>query len=128
MKNLKLETMKKLESLLNNKTYNVDKYYCDIINTCIDYDNEAQDSLYLYDTIHEYYNVIDDEILEAYIKEQLNYGVSRIKYIFAGVTQDNENYILDDCGNLQDLSIDDCLDMISIAYDKLKNSLESDGE
>lgn len=80
MKNLnelKKETIKKLEEIKNNLSYDNEENYANMVNTMIDYDNEAQDSLYLYDTTQELVEFVDDEILKYLIKENSD-SVSRL--------------------------------------------------
>ena len=43
LNNLKKETIKKLEELKDNLSYNYENDYCDMVNIMIDYDNEAQE-------------------------------------------------------------------------------------
>lgn len=81
MKNLnelKKETIKKLEKIKNNLSYDNEENYVNMVNTMIDYDNEAQDSLYLYDTTQELVEFVDDEILTYLIKENSD-SVSRLR-------------------------------------------------
>lgn len=73
MKNLnelKKETIKKLEEIKSNLSYDNEENYANMVNTMIDYDNEAQDSLYLYDTTQELVEFVDDEILKYLIEKK----------------------------------------------------------
>lgn len=114
MKELREKTIEELRKVKENLKNNYDeKNYCDMINAMIDYDNESQDNLYLYDNAMEYYNFIDNEILEQYIETELReYGVERIRYIL-GDTVNSEVYILDAYGNLENVNdgiFEDCID------------------
>lgn len=126
MKNLnelKKETIKKLEEVKNNLSYDNEKNYVNMINTMIDYDNEAQDDLYLYDTAQELVEFVNDEILK-YLIEKNSDSLSRLRY-FINNTDDDNIYKLDGYGNLENVDIDDfefCIDEI---ITKLKESLEA---
>ena len=129
MKELREKTIKELRKVKENLKNNCDeKNYCDMINAMIDYDNESQDNLYLYDNAMEYYNFIDDELLEQYITRELKeYGVERIRYIL-GDTVNSEVYILDAYGNLENVTdeiFEDCIDQ---AIETLEKAIAEDEE
>lgn len=114
MKELREKTIEELRKVKENLKNNYDeKNYCDMVNAMIDYDNESQDNLYLYDNAMEYYNFIDNELLEQYITSELKeYGVERVRYIL-GDTIDSEVYILNAYGNLENVNdgiFEDCID------------------
>lgn len=129
MKELREKTIKELRKVKENLKNNYDeKNYCDMINGMIDYDNESQDNLYLYDNVMEYYNFIDNELLEQYIASELKeYGVERIRYIL-GDTVNSEIYILDAYGNLENVNdgmFEDCIDQ---AIETLEKAIAEDEE
>lgn len=124
LKELRKETIKKLEEVKNNLSYNNDKNYCDMINTLIDYDNEAQDNLYLYDRIQEMTEFVDDEMLNNYLIKENSDSISRLRY-FINNTQDDDIYKLDGYGNLENVDKQDFEDCIDEAIDILKESLEA---
>lgn len=129
MKELREKTIKELRKVKENLKNNYDeKNYCDMINAMIDYDNESQDNLYLYDNAMEYYNFIDNEILEQYIERELKeYGVERVRYIL-GDTINSEVYILDAYGNLENVNdgmFEDCIDQ---AIETLEKAIVEDEE
>lgn len=120
---LKKETIKKLEEIKNNLSYNNEENYTKMINTMIDYDNEAQDNLYLYDTTQELVNFVDDEILSYLIKENSD-SVSRLR-CFINDTNDDNIYKLNGYGNLENVDINDFEFCIDEAITTLKESLEA---
>ena len=126
MKNLnklKKETIKKLEELKDNLSYNYENDYCDMVNIMIDYDNEAQDDLYLYDITQELVEFVDDETLEYYIDYQIkNFGKDRLFYMFNNVNNVCGLYVVDGYGNLRDVKQDDLIYCIDEAITKLKES------
>lgn len=127
MKNLnelKKETIKKLEEVKNNLSYNNEENYRNMINTMIDYDNEAQDDLYLYDTTQELIEFVDDETLEYYVDYQTKtFGKDRYFYMFDGVSDVCGIYVIDGYGNLRDVEEDDFIYCIDEAITKLKESI-----
>ena len=126
MKNLnelKKETIKKLGEVKNNLSYDNEENYCDMINTMIDYDNEAQDDLYLYDTTQELVEFVDEEILE-YLINQNKDSLSRLRY-FINDTYDDSIYKLNGYGNLENVERDDFIYCIDEAISKLKESMEA---
>ena len=126
MKNLnklKKETIKKLEELKDNLSYNYENDYCDMVNIMIDYDNEAQDDLYLYDITQELVEFVDDETLEYYIDYQIkNFGKDRLFYMFNNVNNVCGLYVVDGYGNLRDVEQNDLIYCIDEAITKLKES------
>ena len=125
MKNLnklKKETIKKLEEIKKNLSYDNEENYCNMVNTMIDYDNEAQDDLYLYDTTQELIEFVDYEILE-YLINQNKDSLSRLRY-FINDTYDDSIYKLNGYGNLENVERDDFIYCIDEAISKLKESME----
>lgn len=120
---LKKETIKKLEEIKNNLSYNNEENYTNMINTMIDYDNEAQDNLYLYDSTQELVNFVDDEILSYLIKENSD-SVSRLR-CFINDTNDDNIYKLNGYGNLENVDKNDFEFCIDEAITTLKESLEA---
>ena len=119
MNKLKKETIEKFEELKENLTYNdTEKNYCDLVNIAIDYDNEAQDELYLYDTIQELCNFVDEDIMDYLIKENST-SLTRLRY-FIGNTSDAVIYKLDSYGNLENVTDDDFEYCVDACLDKLK--------
>lgn len=127
MKDLKKETIKKLETIKNNLNSQSDEEnYCDMINTMIDYDNEAHDDLYLYDNCQEVVGWCDSEMLQYFIENQLKeYGVERIICALEDV-HDAEIYKIDVYQNVYNVNDDDFVMCIDEAIDRLKDSSESE--
>lgn len=123
MKNLIKETIKNFEELKENLTYDKEENYCNLVNIAIDYDNEAQDDLYLYDTIQELCNFVDEEILQQLIKENAKDGLSRLRY-FINNTYDDTIYKLDGYENLENVDNSDFEYCIDECIEKLKTKLE----
>lgn len=120
---LKKETIKKLEEIKNNLSYNNEENYTNMINTMINYDNEAHDNLYLYDTTQELVTFVDDEILNYLIKENSD-SITRLRF-FINDTNDDYIYKLNVYGNLENVDINDFEFCIDEAITKLKESLEA---
>lgn len=122
---LKKETIKKLEEVKNNLSYDNEENYCNMINIMTDYDNEAQDNLYLYDTTQELVEFVDDESLQYYIDYQIKtFGQDRLFYMFRGVNNVCGIYVIDGYGNLRDVEWNDFEYCIDEAITTLKESLE----
>ncbi len=123
---LKKDTIKKLEELKNSLSYDNATNYHDLVNILINYDNEAQDNLYLYDTIQEYYNFVDDELISYIIEEdKRNYGYYDLDRLrcFINDTRSDDIYILDGYGNLENINDEIITDCINQSIDKLKDNL-----
>ena len=122
---LRKETIKKLKDIKNNLSYNLEKDYTNIVNTMIDYDNEAQDNLYLYDNCQQIIDFVDDETLEYYVDYQIKtFGKDRYFYMFNQVNNVIGLYVIDGYGNLRDVEKEDleyCIDeAIKLLNDKLE--------
>lgn len=101
---LRKETIKKLKDYKECiDQESTEENYTNLINMAIDYDNEAQDNLYLYDTIQELVNFVDEEIVQQLIEENAKYGISRLRY-FINTTYDLDIYKLDGYGNLENVT------------------------
>ena len=119
---LKQETIKKFEELKERLFENTtENNYCDLINTATNYDNEAQDSLYLYDTIQELVFFVDEEILQQLIKKNAEYGISRLRY-FINDTYNADIYKLNVYENLENVSDDDFELCIDECIERLQNA------
>ena len=68
LRQLKIKTIEKLNELKNNLSYDNEDNYYEMINIMIDYDNEAQDDLYLHDSINDNVEFVDDESLKYYVE------------------------------------------------------------
>lgn len=89
-----------------------------MVNICVDYDNSAQDKLYISDTVKEVVTWVDDEILE-YLIEQCNNDITRLRY-FIGDTYGADIYKLDVYGNLENVDMNDIIECIDEAIELLK--------
>ena len=121
LKELKKQTIKKLEELreeIPNKS-NEDNY-CDITNALVDYDNEAQDNLYLYDKVRNITEFIDADELDDYIKCQ-DWSVARLR-CFINDTYDDTIYKFDGYGNIDNVCDDDFYFVIDEMIDYIKES------
>lgn len=126
MKNerLKRETIKKLEDLrgeLPNMDY--ENIYCDLWNILADYDNEAQDNLYLCDALNEIVEFVDDEIME-YLIEACGNDIDRLR-CFIGDTHSSSLYKVDRYGNLENVNDDDFIYCIDEIIERIKESEEN---
>ena len=111
---LKRKTIDKLKNIKENLSYDMEKNYHDMINTMIDYDNESQDNIYLYDNCLNTVEFVDDETLQYYVDYQVKtFGYDRLFYMFNNVNNVCGLYVIDGYGNLRDVEIDDfeyCID------------------
>lgn len=125
MKNerLRKETIKKLEELKESlPIMDYETIYCDLINILVDYDNEAQDNLYLYDTLNDIIEFVGDEDLEYLIKGCDN-DIDRLR-CFIGDTYSSNIYKLNGYGNLENVNDDDFVYCIDEIIEKIKESEE----
>lgn len=124
-KELKEETIKKLEELKNNLSYDYEENYCNMINIMIDYDNEAQDDLYLHDMCRELVDIVDEELLQYYLEYQFKtFGVERLFYITQCLEHADTIYKVNGYGNLENVDNDDFIYCIDEAINQLKESME----
>lgn len=122
-KRIKKETIKKLEEIKNNLSYDMEENYTKTINVLIDYDNEAQDTLYLCDRANEVVEVVDDESLQYYVDYQIKtFGQDRYFYMFNQVENVCGLYTIDGCGNLRNIEKSDIESIIDEAIAMLKES------
>lgn len=124
IKELRKETIKKLEELKNNLSYSTEENYCDMINIMIDYDNEAQDKLYLDDMRREILKVVDEELLPYYLES--NNDPQRLFYAMMQVEYADDLYKVNAYGNLENIKPEDFELCIDEAINRLKESLESE--
>lgn len=123
---LRKDTIKKLQEIKDNlKSWNTQDDYTDIINTLIDYDNNANDDLYLYDNAQETTEIVDDETLPYYVDYQIKtFGIDRYFYMFNGVDDVCGLYVIDGYGNLRNMEDYDLECMIDNAITSLKEVLQ----
>lgn len=122
---LRKETIKKLKDIKNNLSYDLEKDYTNIVNTMIDYDNEAQDDLYLYDNCQQNIDFVDDETLEYYVDYQIKtFGKDRYFYMFNQVNNVCGLYVIDGYGNLRNVEKEDLEYCIDEALKSLQDEIE----
>lgn len=128
LKQLRSETIKKLEEVKENLRKNDNETnYCNMINTLIDYDNEAQDNLYLSDRYHELLEIVDEELIQYYLENQFkSFGMERAAYIFAGINYSDSIYKINTYGNLENVTDKDFRICIDEMLEILKNAIESE--
>ena len=122
LKELRKETIEKLEEVKNNLSYDMQDNYTNMINTMIDYDNEAQDTLYLSDKVNETMEIVDDELLEYYLQQ--NNDPQRLFYATAGLEFADDIYKINAYGNLENVESSDFEYCIDDAIDSLKDAIE----
>lgn len=126
LKQLRKETIKKLKELKDNLSYDNMTNYTDMINTLIDYDNNAQDNLYLYDNILQYYNFVDDELISYIIEDDKKrygyYDLDRLR-CFINDTRSDDIYILDGYGNLENIDDGVIIDCINQSIETLEENI-----
>ena len=127
MEKIKEETIKKLEELKENLGYDNEENYCNMINILIDYDNEAQDNLYLYDRVSELVEFVTEDTLAYYLEYQFKtFGVERLFYITQCLEHSDTIYKINGYGNLENVDDDDFIWCIDDAIDALKEGDEED--
>ena len=124
LRQLKIKTIEKLNELKNNLSYDNEENYCNMVNIMIDYDNEAQDDLYLHDSINDNVEFLDEELLKYYIEYQFKtFGTERLFYMTQCLEYSDSLYKVNAYGNLENVEKDDFIYCIDSALDKLKESL-----
>lgn len=118
----KEELIKQLENLKENLSSKTNEQnYCDLVNTLIDYDNENQ--TYLYDTLREFYEFIDEELLEYLIQEESKNGLTRLR-CFINDTYDDDIYLLNAYGNLENVNDDTFSSAIDEMIDYINDNIK----
>jgi len=111
LEKLRKEAIKALKDVKEELNWDMEENYCNMINIMIDYDNQAQDDLYLYDTTRERVEFIDEELLDYLIRDCDN-DLGRLR-CFIGDTYSANIYKLDGYGNLENVNKEDfeyCID------------------
>ena len=120
-KDLINKTITSFKKMKDNLSYNYDENYTKLINTAVDYDNETNHYLYLYDTIRDTVDFVEYESLSYHIGKCDN-DISRLRF-FIGDTRGADLYKLNGYGNLENVDNDDFLMCIDACLDKLSNEL-----
>lgn len=124
LQELRKETIKELEELKNNLSCDMETNYCNMINIMIDYDNQAQDRLYISDNARESLNILDEEELEYYLKE--NGGMERLFYATRDLEFADSIYKIDAYGNLENVYNEDFESCIDDAIESLNDAIEEE--
>lgn len=129
LKELRKNTIKKLEELKDNLSYDNEENYCNMVNTLIDYDNEAQDNLYLYDNVRDYVDFVDEELLQYYVEYQFKeFGIDRLFYMTRQLENADTIYVVDGYGNLRNCEKSDFEYCIEETIERLEEALKDDEE
>lgn len=104
----RLTFVDELSDLKHNLGTDMSKNYSDIWNACADYDNNHSGS-YITDKITGY-DFVDDELLEYIVKENAT-DLARLR-CFINDTYEDDIYMLDGYGNLQNVDISDFENLI----------------
>lgn len=120
------ELLKKLKKQIENieVTYDYDQTYTDLLNTCIDFQNETQ--CWEFESIFE--EIVDYEIAEERAKYELeNGGLIRL-YYFLGDTRiyGNEVFRINAYGNLENINKDDLDNLKQEILEKIEELLENE--
>lgn len=121
MKELK-EFKKEIENI--EVTYDYEKTYCNLYNTCIDYMNDTQtwDFEYLFE------NIINYDTAELYAKDELNNGgLVRLYYFLGNANLNNDIFKINGYGNLENITKDDLEILKKEILDKIEE-LEKEEE
>lgn len=121
LKELRKETIKKLEELQSNLGYDTEETYCDMYNIMADYDNDAQDDLYLCDKLRDNLDVLDEELVQYYF--QNNQGLERLFYATRGIEYADSIYKVNAYGNLENITTDDFKWAIQETIDALQEAM-----
>lgn len=119
MKNLKKQLKKDLMEIRENWiSRNFDEQICEIKNKLIDYSNETQDySLEDYEYRFEHYDTIEDYVIEQ-IK---SWWIARIPYLCGDVRFDDDYYIIDGYGNIENIEKSDVEERLDEIIEELEN-------
>lgn len=101
-----MEKLKEFKKIIENieVSYDYDKTYTELLNTCIDYQNETQD--WDFEDIFE--DIVDYELAEDRAKYELEQGgLIRLYYFLGDANLNNEIFKINGYGNLQDLTKED---------------------
>lgn len=120
------ELLKKLKKQIENieVTYDYDQTYTDLLNACIDFQNETQ--CWEFENIFE--EIVDYEIAEERAKYELeNGGLIRL-YYFLGDTRiyGNEVFRINAYGNLENINKDDLDNLKQEILEKIEELLENE--
>lgn len=102
MNNELKELKNKIEEI--DVTYNYNQTYTDLLNACIEFQNDTQ--CWEFEELFD--NIIDYEIAEEIAKNELEKGgLLRLYYFMGDCNFNNEIFRVNGYGNLEDISIDD---------------------
>lgn len=121
MKELLKEFKNKIEKI--EVTYDYDQTYTDLLNACIDFQNETQ--CWEFESIFD--EIVDYELAEERAKYELeNNGLIRL-YYFLGDTiiYGNEVFRINAYGNLENINKDDLENLKQEILDKIEELLEN---
>lgn len=117
------ELKEKIESI--EVSYDYDETYTNLLNTCIDYQNETQD--WDFESLFE--DIIDYELAEDRAKWELeNGGLVRLYYFLGDANCNNDIFRINAYGNLVDITKDDLDDLKQEILDKINDKLEEGNE
>ena len=108
------KTIDKLNHIKGYK-HHVDAYD-ELLNAAIDYDNEMQDNLYLYDTIPAY-GFRDSELISYHI-DCIGNDIDRLRF-FINDTVGDKVYLINAYGNMENITMDDIIMCIDELLEKL---------
>lgn len=116
----KEETIAKLKELKENVCWStIDSDICDVINICIDYENETQD----YSAEYIYSNIYDEYILGDYIQHRLKeFGPMQVVKDLEWLKSDSSYYEIDDVfGSVTNIDDDRLKEIIDEIIDALED-------
>ena len=122
LKELKNKLLELKENLKNETN---EGNYCNLTTLLIDFDNEDNNEYYMYDRLLEYYELVpDDELLQDVVMYQLReYGLSRLR-CFLGNTSDDDIYLVDAYGNLENVNDEKFEEIIDFLVDEINLELD----
>ncbi len=117
----KRNLIRKLKEIKENLSYDYQKNYSDIWDTCADFENEYG-GIYLCDHIHDF-GLLDEDDTQYWL-EQNNNDLDRLRY-FIGDTYSSDMYRLNAYGNLENIGIEDFKDLCDELIDVVRDDLKS---
>lgn len=116
----KEETIAKLKELKENVSWStIDSDISDVINICIDYENETQD----YSVEYIYFNIYDEDTLGDYIQHRLKeFGPMQVAKDLEWLKSDSSYYEIDDVfGSVTNIDDDRLKEIIDEMIDALED-------
>lgn len=119
------ELLKKLKKQIENikVTYDYDQTYTNLLNACIDFQNETQ--CWEFEDLFE--DIVDYEIAEERAKYELeNGGLVRLYYFMGNCNFNNEIFRINAYGNLEEINKDNLECLKQEIIEKIEELIENE--